>query len=99
MKFEFNAFEVKKIHSDKLESTLELLFQNDLPAFRNAPGVNPPTSLTAWPSTEMKSDWIARVEVSGRFTPFLPPFYLSLRFRFLSLGCFGETQLLSRDQK
>ena len=56
MKFEFNAFEVKKIHSDKLESTLELLFQNDLPAFRNAPGVNPTTSLTARPSTEMKSD-------------------------------------------
>ena len=73
MKFEFNAFEVKKIHSDKLEPMLELLFQNDLPAFRNALGANPTTSVTAQPSTEIKSDWIARVEleVSGRFTPFL----------------------------
>lgn len=56
MKFEFNASEVKKIHSDKLEPMLELLFQNDLPAFRNALGANPTTSVTAQPSTEIKSD-------------------------------------------
>lgn len=56
MKFEFNAFEVKETKSDKLESMLELFFQSDLLAFRNACGVNPTTFLSAQSSMAMELD-------------------------------------------
>ena len=66
MKFEFNAFEVKKIHSDKLEPMLELLFQNDLPAFRNN-NSNMGSNLSEWiffTSNALNSNFIQDGEVN-----------------------------------